>query len=69
MKAILSFLSVLLLLTFLSSFGFAEDKIYFCCSMIKESVLDGKVTDDPAWRNLLKASDFVVLGISDLASK
>ena len=69
MKTILSFLSVLLLLTFLSSFGFAEDKIYFCCSMIKESVLDGKVTDDPAWRNLLKASDFVVLGISDLASK
>ncbi len=69
MKTILSSLLTLLLLISLSSFGFAEEKIYPCYKLTKEPVLDGKVRNDPAWENIPEATGFVALGSNTLSPK
>lgn len=47
----------------------AEERIYLIHRLTEKPVLDGRVSNDPAWRNVPQATDFVRLGGDILASK
>ncbi|MCK4244475.1 MAG: hypothetical protein KAX20_02485 [Candidatus Omnitrophica bacterium] len=52
----------------LSSFALAEEKVYTCSRLTKEPVLDGRI-EEPAWKNIPEAGDFVILKTESLATK
>ena len=63
------FVSLILLVVFVSR-SFGEDKrIYFCDRLIRTPVLDGKIANDPAWEGIQAATEFVELGSDTSASK
>ncbi|MBT9151495.1 MAG: hypothetical protein DDT40_01691 [candidate division WS2 bacterium] len=69
MRKCILFLSVFLILGGFRAFLQAEEKIYPCYRLTIEPVLDGKIRDDIAWKNIPQETGFVKLGSDSLASK
>lgn len=61
-------LCLFLILLILPSVAFAKEKRnYPCYRMIKEPILDGRLRNDPAWKNIPAATSFVKFGTDFLA--
>ena len=70
MKKFFILLSVFYILFALRSLATAEEKkVYSCHRLVKEPILDGKVRNDPAWKNVPEATNFIKLRTTSLASK
>ncbi len=53
-----------------TSFTFGEEqKVYPCYPMAKQPILDGRIRDDDAWKNIPMATGFVKLGTDSFISK
>ena len=64
------FLVSVFLLVNLSSYTFANEKrFYLCFPLTKNPVLDGKLRDDPAWKNISVETNFVKINTLSLSSK
>ena len=70
MKKFFILLSIFYILFTLRALASAEEKkTYSCRRLIKKPILDGKVRNDPVWKNVPEATGFIKLGTVSLASK